>query len=140
MTRGSNISGGGDLKSGLTTMMVIDQVHADRVADYERWVAGIHERLAVHPGFVSVDMIRRAGGAVPEYVVLVKFDSSESLHSWRTSDVLENWLAKLEGIVVRSHHSAEAIGAPLWFDLAPADPDAAGAAGDGDLHVGGATA
>jgi len=113
---GATSAGGPD--AGVTTMMVIDHIKPDRITDYERWVEGIHGDLKRHPGFISVDTVRHLSLPVPEYIVLLKFDSPESHERWRNSPVLETWIRKRDELVVKSHYSEEMTGSELWFDHA----------------------
>ena len=60
---------------GPVTVMITDWVRPERLADYERWLKGIHQDLQQISGFLSVDVIRHLDQAKPEYNILFKFDT-----------------------------------------------------------------
>jgi antibiotic biosynthesis monooxygenase (ABM) superfamily enzyme len=57
------------------TIMFTDHVRPAKVADYEKWSAGIHGDSKRFEGFISVDVIWPGESNSPECTTLVKFDS-----------------------------------------------------------------
>jgi antibiotic biosynthesis monooxygenase (ABM) superfamily enzyme len=95
-------------------MMFAEHVPPAKVADYEKWSAGIHGDAKRYEGFISVDVIRPGEGDGLEYTTLVKFDSCDNLKRWRDSTSLANWVVDLPELTVplgpqdyRQHQQAE---------------------------------
>jgi antibiotic biosynthesis monooxygenase (ABM) superfamily enzyme len=68
--------------------MFTEHVPSAKVADYEKWSAGIHGDTKRYEGFISVDVIRPGEDDGLEHTKLVKFDSCDNLKRWRDSTSL----------------------------------------------------
>jgi antibiotic biosynthesis monooxygenase (ABM) superfamily enzyme len=105
-------------------MMFTEHVPSAKVADYEKWSAGIHGDTKRYEGFISVDVIRPGEGDGLEFTTLVKFDSCDNLKRWKDSTSLANWLVDLPELLVNQTHEQSSIGMQLWFDR-PKNPRSA---------------
>ncbi len=97
------------------TVMIIDRVKPDKTEHYEQWLSGIHGDMRLFDGFQSVDIVRPASQANPEYMVLLKFENSELLRSWRNSENARQWLSQLPEFLRGDAHREEASGMEIWF-------------------------
>lgn len=67
------------------TVVVAQQVKPGCEAQYEEWIRGITQVSSTYPGHLGANVIRPQPGVRPEYVVIFRFDSYETLKSWMTS-------------------------------------------------------
>ncbi len=99
------------------TIVISELVQQGKVAEYELWVTGVNQAVAQFPGFMGVEVIKPRNPQYLEYVVIVRFDTTEHLQVWQQSEICINWLKKTQSVVVRQSESRQASGLELWFAL-----------------------
>jgi len=60
-------------------------VKPGRESDYEAWLPKIVAALRLSPGFLGVEDLRPVEGLQAEHVLILRFNSMASLHSWEAS-------------------------------------------------------
>ena len=99
------------------TVVLSELVKPEQINEYEQWVSGINQAVSEFLGFKGVDIIRPRDPKHPEYVVIVRFDTSENLKAWQESDICHSWIKKSDDIVTRESHTSNANGLEMWFTL-----------------------
>lgn len=106
---------------GQVFFVVQHRVRPGCAEDYERWLTRIIPVAASFPGHLGAHVVRPAKGG-RDYVIVVRFASSDEAACWEVSDArralvaeTQGWLEMAEAIDVKS-------GIDYWFTV----PDAAG--------------
>ena len=76
----------------LTTKM---KIRPDCKADFIEWLAKLHGTIAAMPGFSSVEISSDGEGAESKWVIIQRFQNSESALSWQTSDMRKDLLDEI---------------------------------------------
>ncbi len=103
-------------ETGPVTISIARKVVAGREADYEQWLKSVSAAALRFPGHMGVNMIRPTT-ASREYVTIFRFDSYLHSRRWEESEVRQQWLARLEGIVEGDAEVREGTGLEFWFSL-----------------------
>lgn len=101
------------------TWVVSHHVRMDRADQFEDWLVGITEEVKQFPGWRGATVLRppSPSGASADYVVVVRFASSEDLVRWENSTQRAGWLRLLEPLVTRLPTTRSASGLETWFQL-----------------------
>ena len=103
-------------QNGPVTVVVRHRVKKGREAAFEDWLRGISQAVLRFEGQQGYHVIRPTDAAMPEYVVMLRFDALANLEKWETSAVRREWLDRLEpleyGAPVRERHT----GMEVWFN------------------------
>lgn len=99
------------------TVVIQRRVLPGRKDDYERWVSDVSRVAARFPGHQGLSVIRPSGGAVDEYVLVMRFATYEDLRRWETSDERRRYLERLEPLTVGESAWQEQTGLETWFTL-----------------------
>lgn len=86
--------------------------HADRFLELQR---GITEVARAYPGYQTTEVYPPAGRGQEEWVVLVHFDSPETLQRWLDAPERAEWLAKMRAEVGEFRLRAMPTGFSAWF-------------------------
>lgn len=106
--------------SGWVGLVISEIVRADRLGEYREWSAGICDAARKAPGFRARQVIEPRDQSVLEYLIVLKFDTTESLDRWHASGECREWLVKSEAFIERRTHHHPGEGMEMWF----AKPDA----------------
>jgi antibiotic biosynthesis monooxygenase (ABM) superfamily enzyme len=103
-------------------MVVSTRVKAGRDHEYREWQTAIDREAARFPGFRGNEVFPPVPGLQEEWVVVVRFDSTENLRRWLESDVRK----RLNGEAARLWHEARVEsftgGFPGWFTAGASGP------------------
>ena len=103
-------------QTGPVTISVARHVVPGRETDYENWMKGITAEALAFPGHMGVNVIRPTSGS-REYVTIFRFDTYEHSKAWEDSNVRQEWLANLSGIVEGEDEVRKGTGLEFWFSL-----------------------
>ncbi len=99
------------------TIVLSEIVQPNKIYEYEQWVSGINQAVSEFSGFEGVDVIRPRDPQHPEYVVIVRFNTPDTLKLWQESSVYRSWIKKSYEIVTRKSHTNVSNGLEMWFTL-----------------------
>lgn len=97
--------------------LISEIVLAKKVERYEAWLIEINNQMMRFDGFVSLDIIRPRDENHLEYLILIRFDSEQSLLDWESSSVCKALLDKSKALVQRSHTTKTPLNSKVWFNL-----------------------
>jgi antibiotic biosynthesis monooxygenase (ABM) superfamily enzyme len=110
-----------DAVTGRVTVVVSRVVKQGREAEYEQWLAGIHERMSAFEGFAGLELVRPVDGLQPEHVVILSFHAPEHLRRWEASEIRKTWLAKADPFTDRPVNIQHISGMEGLFTLGRSD-------------------
>jgi len=108
-------------EGGLTVIIQRKAVKGKSV-EMEQALAEISELAAQFPGNLGQNIIRPVDPNNPEYVIIIRFDSYENLMNWHTSDVRQQWVARVQPISEGEPKIRTVQGMSAWFDLPNGPP------------------
>ena len=97
------------------TSIISVVVRPEAMKRHERWIERINADARRAPGFFSVDIIKPRDNTQPEYVVVLKFDSYESLKNWQSSEGCKRLSREAEDHIVHLSDDQRGIGMEMWF-------------------------
>jgi hypothetical protein len=108
-----------DTADSSITWVVNHHVRMDRADQFEEWLRGITEEVKRFPGWRGGTVLRPSVSSGPssDYVVVVRFDSSEDLRRWENSTERAHWLHLLQPFVTGLPTTRSASGLETWFQL-----------------------
>ena len=107
----------GKSSSQPVTVLLVRNVRADRLNEFEEWVKGINQVVKGFEGYLGTDLIRPRDHSHPEYVIVLRFDDYEHLRTWMGSKEREEWVKRSEDMTIGEIHVQEAHGFQPWFTL-----------------------
>ena len=96
-------------------MVVSTRVKAGREHEYRAWQDTIDREAARFPGFMGNEVFPPVPGLQDEWVVVVRFDSSENLRRWLESDVRRRLNAEAARLWHEARVESFTGGFPGWF-------------------------
>ena len=109
---------------GPVTVSVSRRVRPGQEAAYEDWLHGVVEAASVFPGHQGVNILRPSNQTGGRYVLIYRFDSWAHAQDWEESDIRNDWVARLDGLIEGEAERKRVTGLEVWFDL-PQVPAAA---------------
>lgn len=103
-------------ESGPVTISVARKVVPGCETDYEKWLKGITTEALAFPGHMGVNVIRPTPGS-REYVTIFRFDTYQHSKAWEESNIRQEWLSNLSGIVEGEDEVRKGTGLEFWFSL-----------------------
>lgn len=76
------------------TVVLAKRVRPGMEAEFEAWQRGIGEAAQAYPGFEAAEMVRPVPGVQDEYVIVFRFESSDTLVQWLESEERADWIAR----------------------------------------------
>ena len=107
----------GKSSSQPVTVVLVRNVRADRLNEFEEWVKGINQVVKGFEGYLGTDLIRPRDHSHPEHVIVIRFDDYEHLRAWMGSKEREEWVKRSEEMTIGEIHVQEAHGFQPWFTL-----------------------
>lgn len=101
--------------SGWVGLVISEIVRTNRMAEYHDWSAGICDAARQAPGFRARQVIEPRDENMPEYLIILKFDTKENLDRWHDSEECRSWLAKSEELIEKRTHHHPGEGMEMWF-------------------------
>lgn len=87
------------------TVVLAKRVREGMEAEFEAWQSGINAAARASVGFEAAEVVHPVPGVQDEYVVVFRFDTSETLRAWLESEERADWIERgahlLEGAPVR---------------------------------------
>ena len=103
-------------------MVVSTRVKAGREHEYRQWQDTIDKETARFPGFMGNEVFPPVPGLQDEWVVVVRFDSSENLRRWLESDVRRRLNAEAARLWHEARVEGFSGGFPGWFTAGAPGP------------------
>ncbi|GAC18641.1 antibiotic biosynthesis monooxygenase [Paraglaciecola arctica] len=102
---------------GPVTVSIARKIKAGLENKYEKWISGVIEAASDFPGHMGSNVLRPAPSTGDEYVIIYRFDNYANCMKWEQSALRQQWLDKLESMVVGESTTQRATGLEFWFDL-----------------------
>jgi antibiotic biosynthesis monooxygenase (ABM) superfamily enzyme len=102
---------------GQVTVSISRKVIAGRERDYEQWISGVINAAASYPGHLGTSVLRPSAATNDEYVSIYRFDSYAHCQAWEQSELRQQWLDKLDDLVIGEPRTHRGTGLEFWFDL-----------------------
>jgi antibiotic biosynthesis monooxygenase (ABM) superfamily enzyme len=103
-------------------MVVSTRVKAGRDHEYREWQSTIDREAARFPGFMGNEVFPPVPGLQDEWVVVVRFDSTENLRRWLESDVRRRLNAEAARLWHEARVESFSGGFPGWFTAGAPGP------------------
>lgn len=99
------------------TAVISHRVKPGREEGYEEWLKGIAAAARQFEGHLGSSILRPKPGAMPDYVIVVKFDTCGHLQTWLRSDIRHDWIDRAVPLI-REPESIQVLeGLEAWFYL-----------------------
>lgn len=102
---------------GSVTVSISRKIKAGSEQAYEAWVSGVIEAASSFPGHLGTNVLRPSAATRYEYVLIYRFDSYQNCQSWEESELRQQWLDRLDGLVEGCATTQRGTGLEFWFDL-----------------------
>ncbi|MCP4596909.1 antibiotic biosynthesis monooxygenase [Neptuniibacter sp.] len=102
---------------GSVTVSISRKVKPGFEVEYEQWISGVIEAASSYPGHLGTNVLRPSQATNFEYVLIYRFDSYQHCQTWEQSDLRNQWLDKLDGLVEGEAKTQRGTGLEFWFDL-----------------------
>lgn len=104
----------------LVGLVISEIVRPERLPEYKEWSAGISAAATKAEGFRARQVIEPRDEGRLEYLIVLKFDSLETLNRWHESDEFQGWLSRGAELFEQRTQHAPGEGVELWYSR-PAD-------------------
>ena len=105
-------------------MVVTTRVKPGSEPEFQAWEDSINAAAARFPGFLGNEVFAPVAGVQEEWVVVVRFDSTEHLEGWRRSDVRQRLIDQAARLWDEASVETISGGFPGWFASGPSTPGA----------------
>jgi uncharacterized protein len=102
-------------EGGPVTVVVRHRVRPGQAAEFEEWLRGITRAMLQAEGHLGFNVVRPADAKRPEYLVLLRFDTLDSLERWEASAERREWLDRLDPLTVQAPARERHTGLEVWF-------------------------
>lgn len=99
------------------TAVITHRVRTGRQAGYETWIKGISAAARDFAGHLGVSILRPQLDAVPDYVIVLQFDTCTHLTAWLQSDVRKDWIERVKPLIQEQETIQILSGLESWFQL-----------------------
>jgi antibiotic biosynthesis monooxygenase (ABM) superfamily enzyme len=103
-------------------MVVTTRVKPGRESEFQAWEDSINAAAARFPGFLGNEVFAPVAGVQEEWVVVVRFDSTEHLEGWRRSDVRQRLVDQAAQLWDEASVETISGGFPGWFASGASTP------------------
>lgn len=86
------------------TAVISHLIRPGREEGYEAWLKGIANASREFPGHQGVTVLRPRSPAIPEYVVILRFDSYPHLCGWLKSSVRQEWIDRVQPLTQKAEN------------------------------------
>src|SRR5919109_4294642 len=102
-------------KDGPVTVVVTRFAKRDKIREFEEWMDGIIHEAMKFEGHMGLNVIRPSDLSNPEYVIIFRFNTFESLARWENSEARREWLAKSKEVAEGEPVIEKQTGLEIWF-------------------------
>lgn len=102
---------------GSVTVSISRKIKPGSELAYEQWVSGVIEAASTFPGHLGTNVLRPSAATGHEYVLIYRFDNYANCQNWEQSQLRQEWLIQLEGLVEGNATTQRGTGLEFWFDL-----------------------
>ena len=99
------------------TAVITHRVKPKFRSSYENWILGISAAARTFEGHLGVNILRPQQNAIPDYVIVLKFDTCDHLTAWLYSEVRKSWIKKVEPLIREQENIQVLTGLESWFEL-----------------------
>ena len=104
------------------TVITKCKIRPGREKEFEAVYADFIKKTAELPGYLGVDVIRPFDHSRPEYIFILKFDSSENLKNWNESSAWRECLEKTRSLAREDLHIVHKVGGLEYWLKPPERP------------------
>lgn len=98
------------------TLLNSTKIKSSDTEMYANLLRKLNSQLLDTRGFRGLDVVHRDQGRFAEFLILVRFESEESLNHWKTSKSRLEAIAELDRLAVAPAVRQEQFGHDLWFN------------------------
>ena len=101
----------------IATNIISEIVKPGSQQDFEAWSKRINKVVAQQPGFISSDILRPRDKNHLEYIIIIRFETHDTLNIWRTSETFKAIFKDVEPHLVSYQSQQQSHGIEQWFEL-----------------------
>jgi antibiotic biosynthesis monooxygenase (ABM) superfamily enzyme len=109
----------GRQRAGTASSVFAYRIRPEKAAQFQRWRSRIMEEVRTWEGFIGTESFDAPGGAEPEFIVVVRFDSRPHLDAWLRSPEHRAYMREVGRYVERFSLRRVGSGFEGWFDHSP---------------------
>ena len=106
-----------EAKKRIATNIISEIVKPGSQQDFEAWSKRINKVVAQQPGFISSDILRPRDKNHLEYIIIIRFETHDTLNIWRTSETFKAIFKDVEPHLVSYQSQQQSHGIEQWFEL-----------------------
>ena len=106
-----------EAKKRIATNIISEIVKPRHQQEFETWSKGINKVVAEQPGFISSDILRPRDKNHLEYIIIIRFETSDTLETWKASETFKTIFKKAEPYLVSHQSQMQSHGIEQWFEL-----------------------
>ncbi|GAK83097.1 hypothetical protein JCM19238_644 [Vibrio ponticus] len=72
--------------------LISEIVNPSYLSEYQTWLKSMNQSVRAYPGFISLDIIEPRNQKQLEFLILVRFDSEQSLVNWESEQSTRSML------------------------------------------------
>jgi antibiotic biosynthesis monooxygenase (ABM) superfamily enzyme len=103
------------------TVVISHRVRSDKHAEYEAWVDEISPLARSAPGHLDWHLVRPIAGATETYTVIIRFQTTEHVKNWMSSNERKRLIEKVQPLLVSKDDFYISSGLDFWFTPAGAE-------------------
>ncbi|WP_194436446.1 antibiotic biosynthesis monooxygenase [Vibrio fluminensis] len=97
--------------------LISEIVNPSYLSEYQTWLKSMNQSVRAYPGFISLNIIEPRNQQQLEFLILVRFDSEQSLVNWESEESTRSMLKLSKKWLNRSENTQEKIAPELWFGV-----------------------
>lgn len=106
-----------EAKKRIATNIISEIVKPGSKEAFETWSRGINKVVAQQPGFISSDILRPRDKNHLEYIIIIRFETSDNLNTWMGSQTFRSIFNEVQPHLVSSKSQQQSHGLEQWFEL-----------------------
>ena len=106
-----------DVRNQGATNIVSEIVRPGHEKEFERWSRGINREVSKQAGFVGLDILRPRDPNHLEYIIIVRFESADTLDAWLKSDTFRTLFDADKPFLLSHQSQQKSHGIEQWFEL-----------------------
>lgn len=110
------------LASAPVTVVISRRVKKGCEDAFEQLSAKMTEAASPFPGYMGASLFRPSSNADPEYRIIFKFSSEQTLEAWQNSEQRGQWLKGIECLLEEPSKVEVMSGLVTWFSLPGQNP------------------
>ncbi len=104
-------------EAGPVTVSIARKIKHGYEKEYEQWEKNVINEASRFPGYLGTNFLRPNSATQNKYIIIYRFDSYQNACNWEDSGIRQEWLEKLEPILVGEAIRQKKTGLEVWFEL-----------------------